>query len=244
MKGIILAGGLGTRLRPLTHVMNKNLLPVYDKPMVLYAIDTLRQSGITDIQIVCSNERKEEFMKFLGSGDAYGVKLSFAFQEGYDGCAAALALAEDFARGEKVAVIFGDNFFEDTFGESVERFKSLKSGAMVFLKQVSDPQRFGVVEIEGGGTAADGKIKSIEEKPKQPKSDLAIVGFYLYDETLFDRIRTLKPSARGELEITDVVNQYLAEGTLHWSIVPGFWNDMGTFDSLHTTAAWIRERKQ
>jgi glucose-1-phosphate thymidylyltransferase len=252
MKGIILAGGMGTRLHPLTQITNKNLLPVYDKPMILYAIDTLKRSGVTDIMIVCEEERSEEFIKFLGTGEEYGVKLSFAFQDGYGGVGHALAFAEGFARGEKFALIFGDNFFEDVFADSVERFKKLgggagapgsvndSAGAMIFLKKVPDPHRFGIAEMD----EAQGKITSIKEKPKEPKSDLAIVGFYLYDETLFDRLRTLKPSERGELEVTDILNQYLDEGRLHWSLVPGFWSDMGTFESLHATAAWVAERKK
>lgn len=247
MKGIILAGGLGTRLLPLTQITNKNLLPVYDQPMIWYAIDTLKRSGISDIMIVCEKERSEEFINFLGSGENYGVKLSYTFQDGYGGVGHAIAFAEDFARGEKFALIFGDNFFEDIFLESVERFKKLGdganggvAGAMIFLKKVPDPHRFGIVEMD----EVSNKIMSIKEKPKEPKSDLAVVGFYLYDETFFDRLPSLKPSERGELEVTDIINQYLIEGNLHWSPVSGFWSDMGTFDSLHTTAAWVAAKKK
>lgn len=239
MKGIILAGGLGTRLRPLTLITNKHLLPIYNKPMIMYPLETLKRAGIHNIMIVCGKEYGGHFMQFLGSGQDHGAKLSYALQHGSGGIAEALSLAEDFVDGEKVAVILGDNIFEDNFGESVRRFEA-RDGAMVFVKQVPDPQRFGVAEIVGE------KIKSIEEKPKQPKSNFATVGFYLYDATVFNKIRTLTPSGRNELEITDVHNKYLADDKLYWDTVTGFWSDAGTFDSLHKTAAWVadQEKKQ
>jgi glucose-1-phosphate thymidylyltransferase len=234
MKGIILAGGLGTRLHPLTLITNKHLLPVYNKPMILYPLETLKRAGITDIMIVCGKEHGGHFMNFLGSGKEYGVKLSYALQHGSGGIAEALGLAEEFGKGGKVAVILGDNIYEDDFAESVRDFEEL-NGAMVFLKKVSDPQRFGVAEVR------EGRIVSIEEKPKNPKSDLITSGLYLYDPDVFDKIKKLKPSGRGELEITDIQNMYLAENRLYFSILDGFWSDAGTFESLHKSAAWVAE---
>ncbi len=236
MKGVILAGGLGTRLRPLTLITNKHLLPVYDKPMILYPLETLKQSGITDIMVVCGKENGGDFMNFLGSGKEYGVKLSYALQHGSGGIAEALSLAADFVDGDKMAVILGDNIFEDNFMESVKKFYEL-SGAMVFLKEVPDPQRFGVAEVDGG------KIKEIIEKPKMPKSKMATVGFYLYDSDVFKKIAKLTPSARGELEITDVHNLYIKENRLYYDFVKGFWSDAGTFESLFYTGDWAMRQK-
>lgn len=236
MKGVILAGGLGTRLRPLTLITNKHLLPLYDKPMILYPLETLKRSGITDIMIVCGKEHGGHFMNFLGSGGEYGVRLSYALQSGAGGIAEALGLAKDFVDGEKVAVILGDNIFENNFLKSIEKFDKL-SGAMVFLKKVPDPQRFGVATIEHE------KITLIEEKPKEPKSDMATVGFYLYDSDVFEKIEKLTPSHRGELEITDVHNFYLQEERLHYDSVDGFWSDAGTFDSLLFAARWVMDNK-
>ena len=184
MKGVILAGGLGTRLQPLTLITNKHLLPVYDKPMILYPLDTLKKVGITEIMIVCGKEHAGHFMNFLGSGKEYGVKLSYALQHGSGGIADALSLTEDFAGEDKIAVILGDNIFEDDFSEDFEDFKS-EPGAKVFVKEVADPQRFGVAEIK------DGKILGIEEKPKNPKSNLATVGLYLYNSDVFAKIKKL-----------------------------------------------------
>ncbi len=235
MKGVILAGGMGTRLVPLTLITNKHLLPVYDKPMILYPIETLERSGVTDIMVVCGKEHGGHFMNFLGSGREYGVKLSYALQNDSGGIAAALGLAEDFIGNEKVAVILGDNIFENNFLEDIRKFETL-NGAMVFLKSVADPKRFGVAEIKNG------KIMNVIEKPKEPKSDLAIVGFYLYDSDVFSKIKTLKPSLRNELEITDVQNFYLEEGNLHYGILNGFWSDAGTFESLYKSATWASGR--
>ncbi len=236
MKGIILAGGLGTRLHPLTLITNKHLLPVYNKPMILYPLETLKHAGITDIMLVSGKEHGGHFMNFLGSGKEYGVKLSYALQNGSGGIAEALGLAEEFGKDSKVAVILGDNIYEDDFTESIKDFEGL-DGAMIFLKKVPDPQRFGVAEIEGD------KIVSIEEKPKNPKSDLIASGLYLYDPDVFEKIKRLKPSGRGELEITDIQNMYLAEGRLYFSILDGFWSDAGTFESLHKSAAWVAEHQ-
>jgi glucose-1-phosphate thymidylyltransferase len=235
MKGVVLAGGLGTRLHPLTLITNKHLLPVYDRPMILYPLETLKNSGITEIMVVCGKEHGGHFMSFLGSGKDHGVRLSYALQAGSGGIAEALGLARDFVDGEKVAVVLGDNIFENDFSKSVKKFENLH-GAMVFLKQVPDPQRFGVAEI------AENKITHIEEKPKTPKSDMATVGFYMYDPNVFQKIDTLQPSARNELEITDVHNLYIKEGALFYDMVSGFWSDAGTFDSLHGTAVWAAGR--
>ena len=236
MKGVILAGGLGTRLHPLTLITNKHLLPVYDKPMILYPLETLKRSGITDIMIVCGKEHGGHFMNFLGSGKEYGVKLSYALQHGSGGIAEALGLAADFVGNEKVAVILGDNIFENDFSESIKKFEGL-SGAMVFMKEVSDPRRFGIVELENG------RITKITEKPNEPKSNMATVGFYLYDPDVFQKISQLKPSGRGELEITDAHNMYIKEGKLHYDHVAGFWSDAGTFSSLFFTAEWVMRRR-
>jgi glucose-1-phosphate thymidylyltransferase len=235
MKGIILAGGHGTRLSPLTLITNKHLLPVYDKPMILYPLETLKRAGIRDIMIVCGKEHAGHFMNFFGSGKDYGVKLSYALQHVAGGIADALGLAEDFAGEDKVAVILGDNIFEDDFSADFKAFQNEK-GLRVFIKEVSDPERFGVAEI------VDGKIVGIEEKPKEPKSNLATVGLYLYNSDVFAKIRKLTPSARGELEIADVNNMYVKEGSLSHSMVKGFWSDTGTFDSLLKTAVWASKQ--
>ncbi len=236
MKGVILAGGLGTRLRPLTHITNKALLPVYDKPMILYPLETLRNSGIKEIMIVCSPDHSGHFMDFLGSGEQYGVKLAYAVQTKANGIAAALALAEDFADNDYLAVTFGDNIFEHDFTKDILKCVQEECGVMVFLKKVHDPHRFGVPEILGG------KIVKIEEKPKKPKSDYAVTGFYIYDNTVFKKIKRLKPSARGELEVTDLNNLYIKEKTLTWGEIEGNWFDVGTFDSLLTAANWAAEK--
>ncbi len=235
MKGVILAGGHGTRLSPLTLITNKHLLPVYDRPMILYPLETLKKGGITEIMIVCGKEHAGHFMNFLGSGKEYGVKLSYALQSGAGGIADALSLAEDFAGTEKIAVALGDNIFEDDFSEDFNKFQNEK-GAKVFIQEVSDPKRFGVAEIK------DEKIVGIEEKPKMPKSNFATVGLFLYDSDVFAKIKKLTPSARGELEITDVHNMYISEGLLSFEKVRGFWSDAGTFDSLLSTATWASKR--
>ncbi|MBI3251725.1 MAG: NTP transferase domain-containing protein [Candidatus Omnitrophica bacterium] len=227
MKGIILAGGLGKRLGPLTKITNKHLLPVYDRPMIYYPIETLVKAGIRDILIVTGGQHAGEFLRLLGNGQAFGLQhINYTYQEGEGGIAEALGLARHFAHGKKSAVILGDNIFEDDLKESVGRFRNQKKGARVLLKKVPDPQRFGVANLNGK------KIFEIEEKPKRPKSDLAVTGVYLYDERVFEIIDTLKPSARGELEITDVNNAYLRKGELEYDILNGAWTDCGTFDSL------------
>ncbi len=235
MKGIILAGGLGTRLHPLTIITNKHLLPVYNKPMILYPLETLKKSGIDKIMIVCGKEHGGDFMNFLGSGKEYGVKFSYSLQNGAGGIAEALSLAEDFADNEKIAVILGDNIFEGDFSKEIKEFEN-QDGAKVFIKEVEDPSRFGVVELNND------KIIGIEEKPKNPKSKFVTVGFYLYNSDIFDKIKQLKLSARGEFEITDTHNLYIEENKLFYGIVNGFWSDVGTFDSLLKTSQWIVEK--
>src|SRR3989338_3424197 len=226
MKGVLLAGGLGTRLYPLTKITNKHLLPVYNKPMVVYGIETLKRSGISEIMIVCGREHAGHFMNFLGSGKEYGVKISFALQDKNNGgISDALLYAEDFADRDSIAVILGDNIFEDEFSKSIESFSG---GAMVFLKKVPDPERFGVAVFDKSGK----KLIGIEEKPKRPKSAYAQTGFYIYDFNVFSYIKKIKPSARSELEITDANNMYLKRGELNFAFVSGFWFDVGTIDSL------------
>lgn len=232
MKGVILAGGLGTRLYPLTFATNKHLLPVYDRPMIFYPIQTLVKAGIDEILVVTGGPHAGHFLQVLRNGHEFGVKrLSFAYQEGEGGIAQALSLAEDFADNEPLAVILGDNTTDADISPEVESFCE---GALVFLKGVPDPERFGVAYLDGE------KITKIVEKPKTPESNLAVTGFYLYDNTVFERIREVKPSARGELEITDVNNLYLADGQLRWARLEGFWRDAGTFETLFEVNAYWR----
>ncbi len=225
MKGIVLAGGNGRRLEPITNVTNKHLLAVYNKPMVYYPIQTLLDSGIGEILIVSGKEHAGGFLRLMGSGKDFGAKFSYEVQEEAGGIAQALGLAEDFAGGQKFAVILGDNIFEDRFAAEVNDF-DVSGGARIFLKEVSDPERFGVAELEGE------KVLGIEEKPRAEKSNFAVTGLYLYDNEVFGMIRGLKPSARGELEITDVNNEYIARGKMKASFVKGEWTDAGTFESL------------
>ncbi|HIH21130.1 MAG TPA: NTP transferase domain-containing protein [Candidatus Diapherotrites archaeon] len=239
MKGIILAGGLGTRLGLLTKITNKHLLPVYDKPMIFYPLKTMLDAGIKDIMVVIDPQSAGDFLILIGSGAKYGANISYRVQDEIQGLgiAAALRLAEGFCCGDKLAVVLGDNVFEDSFKETVGWFEKQERGACVFLKKVPDPERFGVAELKGDS------VVSIEEKPKSPKSDFAVTGFYLYDENVFEIIRALKPSARGELEITDVNNAYLKSGSLKARVLEGFWSDAGTFDSLHNASTFLRQKK-
>jgi glucose-1-phosphate thymidylyltransferase len=227
MKGVILAGGLGTRLYPLTKVTNKHLLPVYDKPMIYYPIQALINAGINDILIVTGGNNAGDFLKLLGNGKEFGLKhMNYTYQEGEGGIAEALRLAEFFASGEKVCVVLGDNIIEKNIRKAVENFRRQKKGAKILLKEVPDPQRFGVAELKGE------RITRIEEKPKKPKSRYAVVGIYLFDPEVFNIIKTLKPSDRGELEITDVNNRYIEKRLMTWDILEGWWTDAGTFKSL------------
>jgi glucose-1-phosphate thymidylyltransferase len=223
----VLAGGTGTRLYPLTRITNKHLLPIYDKPMIFYPIQTLVEAGIRDIMVVTGGRNAGDFLRLLGNGKEFGLAhLNYTYQEGEGGIAEALALAEHFADGERICVILGDNLIEGTIRPAVEGFIEQPAGARLLLKQVPDAERFGVAEIDGD------RIAGIEEKPKRPKSNYAVTGIYMYDGTVFDKIRTLEPSQRGELEITDVNNAYIAEGNLTFSFLDGWWTDAGTFDSL------------
>ncbi len=238
MKGIILAGGLGSRLFPLTKVTNKHLLPVHDKPMIYYPIETLVSGGIKDILIVTGGHSAGDFLRLLGNGKEFGLRsINYAYQEGEGGIAHALGLAEQFAEGEKIAVILGDNIVEDDIRPYVEKFEEQKTGARLLLKKVPDPERFGVAELKGG------KVVNIIEKPKNPKSAYAVIGVYMYDENIFKIVRTLKPSKRGELEITDVNNAYLRDGRLEYDILKGFWSDAGTFESLYRANCLIKHKK-
>jgi len=236
MKGIILAGGHGTRLLPCTRVTNKHLLPVYDKPMIYYPLKTLIDGGIKEILIISGTGHAGDFLELLGDGHKFGVRLSYSVQEEAGGIAQALGIAEDFADEGKVAVILGDNIYEDDIKQYVDDFEKQEKGAKLFLKKVSDPKRFGVAEIQ------DGKIVKIEEKPEEPKSDLAVTGLYMYDSQVFDIIKTLKPSGRGELEITDVNSFYVNQGSVTYETINGFWSDAGKFESLFQSAKFIREK--
>ena len=237
MKGIILAGGLGSRLFPLTKVTNKHLLPVHDKPMIYYPIQTLVSGGIKDILLVTGGNSAGDFLRLLGNGKEFGLRsINYAYQEGEGGIAHALGLAEQFAEGEKIAVILGDNIVEDNIRPYVQKFEKQKGGARLLLKKVPDPERFGVAEFEGN------KVVKIIEKPKNPKSSYAVIGIYMYDENIFKVIRTLKPSKRGELEITDVNNAYLRQGRLGYDILKGFWSDAGTFESLSRASYLVKQK--
>lgn len=227
MKGVVLAGGLGTRLWPLTKVTNKHLLPIYNKPMIYYPIETLVRAGITEILIVTGGNNAGDFLRLLGNGKEFGLKdLHYAYQEGEGGIAQALSLAEPFADNDRIVVILGDNIIEDEISFAVEKFRQQEKGAKILLKEVDDPERFGVAELDGD------RIIRIEEKPKVPKTRFAVTGIYMYDNQVFDIIRTLKPSARGELEITDVNNVYISRNEMTFEFLKGWWTDAGTFESL------------
>lgn len=227
MKGVILAGGTGSRLMPLTKVTNKHLLPIGRKPMIYYPLEKLRGAGLTEILIVTGVEHMGDVVSLLGSGKEFGIRLTYKVQDEAGGIAQALSLAENFAGGDQLAVILGDNIFHDSLTADAERFTAQKKGARVLLKEVPDPQRFGVAEIVGD------RVVSIEEKPAKPKSKYAVTGIYFYDGRVFEVIRQLKPSKRGELEITDVNNAYIKAGELTYGFFKGWWSDAGTFESLH-----------
>ena len=227
LKGIILAGGLGTRMLPLTKITNKHLLPVYCKPMIYYPLETLVDAGIEDILIVTGGRNAGDFLRLLGNGSAFGLKhINYTYQEGEGGIAEALGLAKHFAGNDKIAVILGDNIIQKSIKKVVDDFRCQERGAKLLLKKVDDPHRFGVAEIKKE------RIVSIQEKPKKPRSDLAVTGIYMYDNNVFDIIKTLKPSRRGELEITDVNNAYIKRNELTYGMLDGWWTDSGTFDSL------------
>ena len=241
MKGIILAGGLGKRLEPLTKITNKHLLPVYDKPMIYYPLKTLTEAGISDILLVTGGNNAGDFLRLLGNGNQFGLKhINYTYQQGEGGIAEALGLAKHFADNGKIVVILGDNIIGGSIKKAVSEFETQTKGAKLLLKEVSDPERFGVAEIE------DNRILSIEEKPKKPKSNYIVTGIYMYDNQVFDIIKGLKPSGRGELEITDVNNAYIKKGNLTFDFLDGWWSDAGTFDSLlrvNNLAAKDKENK-
>lgn len=227
MKGVVLAGGLGTRLYPLTKITNKHLLPVYNRPMITYPIECLVKAGITDILVVTGGNHPGDFLRLLGNGKQFGVEhIHYVYQEGEGGIADALSLAETHAAGGKVCVVLGDNIVEKSIKLAVDAYRAQERGAKILLKKVPDPHRFGVAVLEGD------RVVRIVEKPKDPPSSYAVTGIYLYDSLVFDFIRTLTPSERGELEITDVNNLYIEQGTMTWAILEGWWTDAGTFDSL------------
>src|SRR5882672_2735997 len=237
MKGVVLAGGSGSRLSPLTRVTNKHLLPIYDKPMIYYPLQTLVEAGIQDILIVTGGNNAGDFLRLLRNGKEFGLKqLSFAYQEGEAGIADALRLAEPFAAGEKICVILGDNILEKSVLGAREKFERQQGGALILLKEVLDPERFGVPMFEGK------RIIRIEEKPRVPGSPYAVVGVYFYDGTVFDRVRKLKPSGRGEFEITDVNNSYLFDKQLSYDVIDGGWTYAGTFESLWRATKMVREK--
>jgi glucose-1-phosphate thymidylyltransferase len=239
MKGVILAGGLGTRLRPLTKVTNKHLLPIYDRPMIYYPIQTLCEAGIRDIMIVTGGNSAGDFLRLLGNGREFGLKdINYTYQDGEGGIADALKLCEHFADGERIVVILGDNIVSDSITPYVEKFTEQISGARILLKEVDDPERFGCPELDGD------RIVRIEEKPTQPKSRYAVTGIYMYDRNVFEFCRYLRPSKRGELEITDVNNAYIQAGNLHYDILDGWWADAGQFESLFRANTLVAESRR
>lgn len=238
MKGVILAGGLGTRMRPLTKITNKHLLPVFDKPMIFYPLETLVEAGIRDILIVTGGNNAGDFLRLLGNGKEFGLQhLNYTYQEGEGGIAEALSLAEFFADKDPICVILGDNILEESIKTYVDEFKQQGRGARILLQEVHDPQRFGVPVIENG------RIAKIEEKPAKPQSNYAVIGVYMYDPTVFSITRTLKPSARGELEITDVNNAYIARGEMYYNVIKGWWTDAGTFESLLRATNLVAQKR-
>jgi glucose-1-phosphate thymidylyltransferase len=236
MKGVVLAGGLGTRLNPLTKITNKHLLPVHNQPMIYYPIQTLINAGIDDIMIVTGGNSAGDFLRLLGNGKEFGLKhLNYTYQEGEGGIADALSLVEHFADDEPICVVLGDNIIENNIRQAADDYRAQGKGAKILLKKVHDPQRFGVPELEGD------RVIRIEEKPKEPKSDYAVIGIYFYDGSVFEAIRKLEPSARGELEITDVNNIYIGRGEMTWSELDGWWTDAGTFESLLRASNLVAE---
>lgn len=236
MKGVILAGGLGTRLFPLTKVTNKHLLPVYDKPMIFYPIQTLINAGIRDILIVTGGNNAGDFLRLLGNGADFGLAhINYTYQQGEGGIADALKLAEYWAAGDRICVVLGDNIIEGNIVAAVESYRAQERGAKILLKEVPDPERFGVPVLEGR------RVVRIEEKPKDPKSRYAVTGIYLFDGRVFEIARSLRPSARGELEITDVNNAYIERGELTWDLLEGWWTDAGTFESLRRATNLVAE---
>ncbi len=238
MKGVILAGGLGSRLRPLTNVTNKHLLPVYDRPMIFFPLQALVEAGIRDILIVTGGNNSGDFLRLVGNGAAFGLKhVNYTYQKGEGGIAEALGLAEHFADGEKLAVILGDNILQRGIARYVEAFRRQPIGARILLKRVPDPERFGVATVRGG------RVVRIVEKPRRPQSDTVVTGVYMYDGQVFDIIKTLKPSGRGEMEITDVNNAYIRRGQMAYDLLEGWWSDCGTFESLFRASELVAKER-
>lgn len=239
MKGVVLAGGLGTRLHPLTRVTNKHLLPIYDKPMIYYPLQTLINAGIDDILLVTGGSSAGDFLRLLGNGSELGLRhLNYTYQDGEGGIADALRLAEFFADKQPICVILGDNIIQDSIAEAARKFRHQGKGAKIILKEVSDPQRFGVPVFENN------RVVAIEEKPEKPASNYAVTGIYFFDATVFDIIRTLKPSKRGEFEITEVNNAYINRGEMTWEVMEGWWTDAGTFESLYRANCLVASQRE
>jgi glucose-1-phosphate thymidylyltransferase len=239
MKGIVLAGGTGSRLFPLTKITNKHLLPIYDKPMIYYPIQTLVDAGISDIMVVTGGKNSGDFLRLLANGKEFGLKhIAYTYQEGEGGIADALSLCEHFADGQDICVVLGDNIIEKNIRAAVDAFQAQGSGARILLKEVDDAERFGVAEFSGD------RIAGIEEKPAHPKSKYAVTGIYMYDASVFEKIHTCKPSGRNELEITDVNNAYIKEGSMAFSFLDGWWTDAGTFESLLRAANLVAQTRQ
>ena len=237
MKGVVLAGGLGKRLEPLTRITNKHLLPIYDRPMIYYPLETLVEAGITEIMIVTGGNHAGEFLRLLGNGAEFGLRhIDYTYQRGEGGIAEALGLCEHFAEGDRIVVVLGDNIVEKSIRASVEAFAKQERGARLLLKEVEDPERFGVAELR------DGRLLSIEEKPKQPKSNFVVTGIYMFDAEVFKIIKTLKPSDRGELEITDVNNAYIQRDLMAYDVLDGWWTDAGLPETLYRATTLVRER--
>ena len=236
MKGVILAGGFGTRLKPLTNVTNKHLLPVFHKPMILYPVDSLKEAGITDIMIVTGGENMGDVIRFLGSGKEFGVNFTYKCQDGAGGVPVALSLAKDFVGNDKCVCILGDNVIEESIKQYVEDFSKSEKGAKILLKEVPDPERFGIAEIK------DNKVVATHEKLKNPPSNLAVIGIYMFDNKCFDIIPNLQPSTRGELEITHIINEYIKNNNLTHSIVKGFWIDAGKLETLHQASKFMADK--
>ena len=236
MKGIILAGGLGKRLYPLTRITNKHLLPIYNKPMIFYPVEKLAKAGIREIIIVVGDKSAGDIIKLLGNGKEFGLDhIYYIYQEGEGGIAQALGLCEYLVKNEKIVVVLGDNIFKDDIKDEIDQFSKQKKGARILLKEVEDPERFGVAYIR------DSKIEKIVEKPKNPESNLAVTGIYMYHSDVFDIIMNLKPSTRGELEITDVNNEYIKRKSLTFGLLKNWWTDSGTFESLSRAWDYVRE---
>lgn len=236
MKGVILAGGLGTRLFPLTKITNKHLLPIFDRPMIYYPIEALVKAGVTDIMIVTGGKKSGDFLSLLGNGSDFGLKhLNYTYQKGEGGIAEALGLCEHWVAGDDICVVLGDNIIERSIAGGVANFHEQGGGAKIMLKEVDDPERFGVARLQGD------KVLSIEEKPKNPTSNLAVIGIYMYDARVFEVIKTLEPSDRGELEITDVNNWYIRDGSMTYEVLEGWWTDAGTFESMIKAANLVAE---